>query len=108
MRSIALIFRKNARHCSQLKKKGLVACDVPVEDVELVVGHGADDLLDGGHRDEVPGRVDEQATVRIGRLILNLKKTYGNFSRLAFLHRRVNGGINKQLVPVPYNNKWQC
>jgi hypothetical protein len=49
-----------------------IACDVPVEDVELVVGHGGDDLLDGGHGDEVPGRVDEQAAVGVRRAVLYL------------------------------------
>jgi hypothetical protein len=49
-----------------------IACDVPVEDVELVVGHGGDDLLDGGHGDEVPGRVNEQATVGVRRAVLYL------------------------------------
>ncbi len=49
-----------------------IACDVPVEDVELVVWHGWDDLLDGGHGDEVPGRVNEQAAVGVRRAVLYL------------------------------------
>ncbi len=52
-----------------------IACDVPVEDVELVVGHGGDDLLDGWHGDKVPGRVDEQATVGVRRDVLYLPQT---------------------------------
>ena len=46
---------------------------MPVEYVELVVGHGSDDLLDGVHLYEVPGGVDEQAAMHIGRPVLHLR-----------------------------------
>ena len=33
-----------------------ITCDVPVEDIELVVGHCRDDLLDNLDRHEVSGQ----------------------------------------------------
>lgn len=43
--------------------EGLGVGDVPVEDVELVDGHGADRAQDVLHRVEAPGGVEQQPTV---------------------------------------------
>ncbi len=73
-----------------------IACDVPVEDVELVVGHGWDDLLDGGHGDEVPGRVDEQAAVGVRRAVLYLPHNT-NINEYLLPHIILNN-----IIPVRY------
>jgi len=41
----------------------LVVDQVPMEDVELVVGHGIDELQNGRHWEEVARRVDHHTTI---------------------------------------------
>ena len=62
---------------------------MPVEDVELVVGHGGNDLLDGGQADEVPGRVDQQTPVDIGRLVRHLSSKHNLSLLVAWVSKTV-------------------
>jgi len=51
------------REAERLEGKRLVVDDVPVERVELVVGHGVELFEDDGHRDEVTRRVEHETSV---------------------------------------------
>lgn len=55
----------------EYEREGILIHDVPVENTELVVHHGIDCLQDQVERQEMPGSVNHEASIRKSRLIFD-------------------------------------
>ena len=69
LHTVGLIFAECSKLCQlgvrfQSERKGVLICDVPVQHIHFIVHQGIYGLIDDLHGQEMPGRIDQQSSIR--------------------------------------------